>query len=95
MDDVQEKRQNHTQQDRSGEREIECGVLAAINDVAWQAPNWKVGASQQEQHNSGHCDDDPKYDQELAKICHVDDRMRPQIIPKLRTLEAWTQAGVS
>jgi len=52
-DYVQKDRQDNAQQQRRGEREVESGVLAAVEDVSGQASERQVGAADQRKEEAG------------------------------------------
>ena len=52
-DYIQHKREDHAQQNGSGEWKIECRVLAAVEDVAGQAADGQMSASEQDERETG------------------------------------------
>ena len=69
-DDVQNHRQYHTQKDRSGKREINRGVLAAMDNVAGKPAKRQVRPPHEHQHNAGNHDNCAQDNQQLSQISH-------------------------
>src|SRR5439155_21620861 len=69
-DQIQNRREHHTQQNRSSKRKVKRGVLAVIENIAWQAADGKIGATDQNQKQSEGDEDDAKEQEHLADFDH-------------------------
>lgn len=70
-DYVQHEREDHTQQDRGREWEIECRVLAAIENVTRQAADGQMSAAEQDQREAGDHQNDAKNDEDFSEVGHI------------------------
>jgi len=70
-DDVEQNGERHAEQDRGSQWEIECGVLATIDNVAGQTSKRQMRPTRQRQHDA-HADyHDTDDDESLPKIGHM------------------------
>ena len=69
-DRVQDEGKYYAEQDRCGERKIERGVLAPIDDVTGKAAQRQVAAAEQKNDESGDDEHGAKDDQEFADVGH-------------------------
>jgi len=67
---VQQQRQHHAEQNRSGDWKVESRVLTTVNDVAGKAPNGKVGPAEEHEDNSSDHDDRAQENQQFPQVCH-------------------------
>jgi hypothetical protein len=65
-ENVENERQHDAEDDRSGEREIERGVLATINDVTGQMTQRQVHAAEEGETESGYEEDCAENNEKLA-----------------------------
>ena len=68
---VQQQRQHHAEQNRSGDWKIESRMFAAIDYVTGKATKWKIRPAQQDEHNSPDCDDRAQQNQQFSQVCHI------------------------
>ena len=69
-DHVEDQREQHAQKDGSRKREVEGGVLSAINDVPRKAAQRQVQAPHKEERDASQDQRAAENNQELAKIRH-------------------------
>ena len=67
---IEDHGQNHTQQDGRRQREIESSVLTAIDNVAGQSSDGKIGAPNQNKYQSYSRENHAEEQQHLANIGH-------------------------
>jgi hypothetical protein len=69
--DVQKQRKHDAHENRSGEREIKCRVLAAIDDVAGKPANRQMCAPEKNEHDPDNQEQQSKENQKLAEVRHA------------------------
>lgn len=78
--DVEDDGQDSAEQQRSREGEIEGCVLPAIEDIARQTAEGKIGASQQQEDSSQYKQYHSEKRQDFAKFRHCENRTRDPAI---------------
>lgn len=68
--DIQHQREDDAEEQRRRQGEIECCLLAAVENVSWQAAEREAGAAEQGQEKPCNHQDDSKKDQQFAQIRH-------------------------
>ena len=85
---IQDECEQKAQQDGGGQWKVEGCVLAAVEDVSWEAAQREVQSAHNEQEDSGEEECGAEKDQKFGEVGHEGGAEAPFILATLRGAEA-------